>query len=178
MTKEEELLTIWFVGIVEMCFCLSPYFKFLTNCSLFRTWCGMWKIIVQDSFWSNLIINDALSETEMRRIWTFMIGFSLVFLTSMILTPWGHRPPFESSFVDLGQNPSKNVFSFNLEQCPSCKSSIQKSTGRWPFLFTSDSQTLFAGFKHLKTLQPALATLGNVAMGNVWLPLPSMATQN
>ena len=168
--------------MIEMYFCFSPYFKFPTNCYLFRTWCRMLKIIVRDSFWSNLIIVDALSETEMRWKRAFMIGFSLVFLTSMILALWGHRPPFRTSYqsstVDLDQNPSKNVFSFNLEQCPSCKSSIQKSTGRWPFLFTSDSQTLFAGFKHLETLQPALATLGNVAIGNVWLPLPSMATQN
>ena len=143
MTKEEELPTIWFGGIIDMYFYLSPYFKFPINSSLFRTWCEMWKIIVQDSCWSNLIIVDALSETEMRWIWTFMIGFSLVFLTSMILTPWGHQPPFESSTVDLGQNPSKNVFSFNLEQCPSCKRSIQKTTGRRPFLFTSNSQILF-----------------------------------
>ena len=69
-TKEEELLTIWFGGIIDMYFCLSPYFKFPINSSLFRTWCKMWKIIVQDSFWSNLIIVDALSETEMRWIWT------------------------------------------------------------------------------------------------------------
>ena len=32
--------------------------------------------------------------------------------------------------------------------------------------------------KHLETHQPALAIPGNVAMGNAWLPLPSMATQS
>ena len=40
------------------------------------------------------------------------------------------------------------------------------------------TDTFFADFKHLETLRPALPTLGNVATGNVWLPLPSMVTQN
>ena len=88
------------------------------------------------------------SEKEMRWIWTFMIGFSLLFLTSMILPPWDRWAPFRSlykgSSVELDQNCSTNVFSFNLEHCPSCSRSIQQTTCRWPFPdLTFDTPTHF-----------------------------------
>ena len=51
-----------------------------------------------------------------------MIGFS--FLTSIFLLPWHHwQPPrglYLGSTGELDQDCSRNEFSFNLEQCPSC----------------------------------------------------------
>ena len=123
-TKEEELLTIWFGGIIDMYFCLSPYFKFPTNCTLFRTWCKMWKIIVRDSFWSNLIIVDALSETEMRWIWT-RVGHAYVALSDPGVI-WGQKYhlclfAWKLKFGD-----------WNHQRCFPWWQKMQKSVEKWP----------------------------------------------
>ena len=44
--------------------------------------------------------------------------------------------------------------------------------------FFIHADILFPELKQLETRQPVLATPGNVAMGNVWLPSPSLATQS
>ena len=124
------------------------YFEFLT------TW-----------LWSPTLVNSAICKTncdpiwwllipfqreKMRWIWTFMIGFTLLFLTSMILPPWDRWAPFRSlykgSSLELDRNCSTNNFSFNLEQCPSCSRSVQKTTCRWSLFPDLIFDRLFADF--------------------------------